>query len=308
MTGDKMNCILCGSPSQILDSTSRDSLCNAWMLKFNINVAKEIPSEIRLINKWLCPNCRLVFYDPRLAGSDVLYEQLQSFAFYYLEDKWEHRAALKFIKPAHAVLEIGCGNGVFLSLLSMTHKITGVGIELNSKALAEAKSRGLNVVKCDLSAFVSQHSCVFDVVCHFQVLEHVPNPRQFIGDCCALLRPGGLLILGVPNGDGFLKLMDNNLLNMPPHHISVFSRKTLQYVADLFSLDMVEIRNEPLSDLHLNWFCNAFIDRIPKVKYITWPCVAILRRWLPSMLSVTVKNRCLLGHSIFVVFRKQICR
>ena len=62
----------------------------------------------------------------------------------------------------------------------------------------------------------------YDAVTSFQVLEHVTEPASFLRACVKALRPGGRLLLGVPNNDSFLGLLEDNWLNMPPHHMSLW--------------------------------------------------------------------------------------
>ena len=55
----------------------------------------------------------------------------------------------------------------------------------------------------------------FDVICAFQVLEHISNPREFLEDIISLLRPSGKILLAVPNSAVMKKIdpQNDNLLN-----------------------------------------------------------------------------------------------
>jgi len=299
-----MNCILCSN--RVVDDTvvcSTDNLVRQWRDALNVDILNEL-HECDQIIKWKCGNCGLLFYDPLLAGSDKLYEKLQQHDFYYMENKWEHNAALTFVQSGQTVLEVGCGSGVFLKMIQAYSPIDAIGLELNPSAVTKANEQGLKVSAADVHDYAEQHAGAFDVVCHFQVLEHVPNPRQFMEVCSKLLKPGGRLICAVPNGDGFIKFGEEALLNMPPHHISVFSRKVFHYLEQIVGARIVAYKKEPLALYHLDWFCNAQIDRIPKIRYVTWPMIAPLRRWLPILMKVSRCYRLFRGHTVLVVFEK----
>lgn len=57
--------------------------------------------------------------------------------------------------------------------------INAVGIELNSKAVASAKTKGINIRQLDLHELAEEKESSFDAVCSFQVLEHISDPLMF---------------------------------------------------------------------------------------------------------------------------------
>ena len=71
----------------------------------------------------------------------------------------------------------------------------------------------------------------FDVVCAFQVLEHVADPLAFIAEAKARLNPGGLLFIGVPNRESYVGRLRDFPLDMPPHHVMRWSRRALAALA-----------------------------------------------------------------------------
>lgn len=63
-----------------------------------------------------------------------------------------------------------------------------------------------------------------------------------------------LLIIAVPSQDSFLQYAVNGILNMPPHHISRYSDKTLKFIAKEFNLTLLEIYHEPISPVHFDFY------------------------------------------------------
>ena len=65
---------------------------------------------------------------------------------------------------------------------------------------------------------------------------------------------GGRLIIGIPSEDSFLQYCVNGILNMPPHHISRFSDKTLNKIAEIFNLDLLDLYHEKIQKEHFDFY------------------------------------------------------
>lgn len=60
----------------------------------------------------------------------------------------------------------------------------------------------------------------YDFVCNFQVLEHVPDAYDFIKIMVDKLKPGGHLLITVPNSDSKYYTERFGALDYPPHHMT----------------------------------------------------------------------------------------
>jgi SAM-dependent methyltransferase len=98
------------------------------------------------------------------------------------------------------VLEIGCGRGAFGSRLARRHYYTGV--EPDPVAFAAARDRVLRVAPDArvVHGFADAlgPGATFDVVCAFEVLEHIDDDAGALREWFALVRPGGRLVLSTP--------------------------------------------------------------------------------------------------------------
>lgn len=89
------------------------------------------------------------------------------------------------------LLDVGCGTKPYRDLFSVSEY---VGMELDSEL---TRQRGVADVYYDGSCFPFEDASFDAVLCN-QVLEHVFNPDDFVGEIRRVLRPGGRLLLTVP--------------------------------------------------------------------------------------------------------------
>jgi 2-polyprenyl-3-methyl-5-hydroxy-6-metoxy-1,4-benzoquinol methylase len=103
------------------------------------------------------------------------------------------------------VLDIGCGGGLFLSLLKQAGaQVTG--IELSDSRAQYAKTRhGLDIHKQPIESefWQSGYTGHFDAVTLWDVIEHVNFPVQTLRSAVNVLKAGGLLLIDTPCRDGF---------------------------------------------------------------------------------------------------------
>jgi 2-polyprenyl-3-methyl-5-hydroxy-6-metoxy-1,4-benzoquinol methylase len=113
------------------------------------------------------------------------------------------RNRLGGLPPRHGsgrrLLDVGSGDGDFLRR-AKTAGYEVVGQEVNAAAVASAQGAGLDVRLGPLeeAGFPSQS---FDAVRLWHVLEHVAEPLRILRTARALVRPSGVLIVGVPDFD-----------------------------------------------------------------------------------------------------------
>lgn len=96
------------------------------------------------------------------------------------------------------LLDVGCGLGAYLCLLrSLGWRV--YGIESNRRAALYAQERlGLDVKGVHFEDAVFPEN-FFDVITMWHSLEHFPDPKRILLKANRLLKPGGLLLIGVPN-------------------------------------------------------------------------------------------------------------
>ncbi len=158
-----------------------------------------------------------------------------------------HEATYEFCKKYVAdatVLDYGCGSGYgTASLANECRSIVGVDVEKKAVEYAQRlyKNQALSYQQIDPGKtlpFADEH---FGVVLSLQVLEHVPDPKQYLLEIKRLLNKGGKLILCTPNRE--TRLMKNQK-PWNRFHVTEFSTAQLnELLASVFSsVNMYQIR------------------------------------------------------------------
>lgn len=100
------------------------------------------------------------------------------------------------LPPAPSILEVGCGTGGNLPMLQQFGPVTAV--EMDNYARQQASFQGAGTI---LSGHLPRNlppMPAHDLVCLFDVLEHIPDDRAALNSLHTVVKPGGLLVLTVP--------------------------------------------------------------------------------------------------------------
>lgn len=204
-----------------------------------------------------CVQCSLVFHTPEMYGDDSLYSRLSKHDWYYESEKWEFDVAVDLVSKYRpkSLLEIGCGSGEFLQKV-VSGVDVALGVDINPDAICRARAKGLLVTDQPIAKLEQS----FDMIVLFEVLEHLKAPGEMLTTMVDRLNPGGLLVLAVPNPNGYLKDQGIVLLDLPPHHNTKWSRETFAYLCKRFSLKEVAYETEPVRYIHYQAYMSAIIS------------------------------------------------
>lgn len=276
-------CPLCeGTDAQQLEAIRLADLEHEYRRQLQVEIRAEFAPGTTEIRLRRCPRCGLEFYDPSVAGSGAFYAALSANAQYYSTTRWEFTETLRRLPtPAESVevVDVGCGDGFFLSLVPGERKR---GLELNPAAVQRARAKGLQVQEALLDALPSGSA---DVLTLFQVLEHVPRPVEVLRDAARVLRPGGRLFIAVPNNDGYMGYTQHDPLNAPPHHPLRWRPDALRHVPRVAPFELEELLAEPLAPEHLfNYRRARFVRAVSRLlggaplRYRVTPLSVLVRK------------------------------
>jgi SAM-dependent methyltransferase len=120
------------------------------------------------------------------------------------ENYWFRRHEVVYRRLAdrcvgHDVLEAGCGEGYGADLIAdVARRVIGLDYDESAVAHVRARYPRVEMMHGNLAALPLGDSAV-DVVVNFQVIEHLWDQGQFVGECLRALRPGGVLLISTPN-------------------------------------------------------------------------------------------------------------
>jgi len=138
------------------------------------------------------------------------------------------------LRDVHRVLDIGAGYGYLLHELRTRADIQGVGVEPSHSGARHAREKlGVDVYCCMLADAPLEPE-TFNAVVSFEVIEHVPDPVQFVREAAAFLRPGGHLVLLTDNFESeVVNAFGPAFPKWIPHvHINHFGPRTLRAVVE----------------------------------------------------------------------------
>jgi len=178
------SCPACGSSRQAPELRAEDTY------------SREVFEVVR------CQACRLAYVNPRPAPEHL--ERYYPHDYYgarhpifkdYLADL--RVRALGPGPPGARLLDIGCGRGDFiLACRRKGWRVNGVE-QANSLVMRLRETLGIEVVTPE--AIPTLPNGAFDFVTLWHVLEHLPEPRESLREVARLLKPGGRLLVEVPN-------------------------------------------------------------------------------------------------------------
>ncbi|MBK8685175.1 MAG: class I SAM-dependent methyltransferase [Bacteroidetes bacterium] len=251
---------------KLLYNISKQELIENYKVESNIDITKFL-EDCEFISLYECESTGYRFFYPFvIAGDGEFYEQLEQISWYYADWKWDYHIAKNYILTSARVLDIGCGEGKFLSYLKSTKGCFVEGLELNEKAQKIAIGNNISVFNLTIQEFSEFNNEKYDVVTLFQVLEHIPNVDDFLKAALKVVRPNGILVIAVPNNDPYyLKYEKDHFLNLPPHHMGWWNQRSLEAIAKIYNLEIIHIVKQPLE--HYSSYTKNFLNirlRLPK--------------------------------------------
>jgi len=158
------------------------------------------------------------------------------------EIREKQRVFVPIFAGASDVLDIGCGRGEFLALLK-EHRIGGRGLDTNAAMVADARSRGLDVVHADAMAHLqSLPDGSLGGVIASQVIEHMEPPYllALLPIVFRKMRPNAPIVLETINPACWLAFFSSYLRDFT--HVWPVHPETLQYLLQANGFARVEIR------------------------------------------------------------------
>ena len=196
------NCAICGTP----DNSVEIYPPNFILEDFNPEIfsARRLPDVIhyRLVR---CKECGLVRSDP-IINPEILAELYTKSAQTYDDEvnnlektygKYLDKAVKRLSETSTKghLLEIGCGSGFFLEkALEYGFKQVS-GVEPSMQAVEKSAPEIKPHIFCDILRPGLLPAEQYDLICLFQVFDHIEEPDMFLRECMKALKPGGGILI-----------------------------------------------------------------------------------------------------------------
>jgi methionine biosynthesis protein MetW len=215
------------------------------------------------------------------------------------DDPFEVAGMLRGMMPSNVrVLDVGCGTGSVTLIANRDHGNTVLAIEPDPERAAVARARGLAVHNGLLDeAFLAEHGA-FDVVMASDVVEHTAAPAELLQMMVRALRPGGLLLISVPNVAHWTVRL--NLLFgrfdyapvgiMDVTHLRWFTTRTIADLVNRAGFEILELRHT--AGIWLAPYNCGLLRRIPR----RYRIIRLLTRALPRLFGAQHVVKARLGN------------
>lgn len=208
-----------------------------------------------------------------------------------------YRLATPDYLPNATLLDVGCGNGRYLSTMrTLGWKVQGVELSENGVKVCQASRLPVHHGDLASAAFPDDR---FELITVRHVIEHVPDPRAFMAELARILKPGGRLVIETPNSDALGRqwLGANWFANEVPRHLILFNTKNIDKLANSFGLSRISLRLETTPKIFLN-----SVDYV--IKNTSKPSKKIGWRRLLARIYVFLAQRMRQGDVIHTVYTK----
>jgi 2-polyprenyl-3-methyl-5-hydroxy-6-metoxy-1,4-benzoquinol methylase len=210
-----------------------------------------------------CAACELVFSRPLLFPGGAWYEKY-NYVCGYSETVGVHNERFAYfldsLPAPHRgrLLDVGCASGHFMKLAA-DRGYQAEGLEVDSRFVALARAAGHPEVSVGLldEAFARSHAAAFEAVSIMEVLEHVDDPIGFLRLAGETLKPGGFLLVSVPDNRRPTPF-GRDLWDYPPHHLTRWTPKALRLALERAGFELADMRGMPL---HAWEFSRIWADR-----------------------------------------------
>lgn len=149
----------------------------------------------------------------------------------------------RFNVPQGVLIEVGPGFGTFSAVATESEAFQRVLAVEPTPELADAcRQRGVHVLEKRIEDLAADELPQADVVVAFEVIEHLFDPGAFLAGIRPCLRPGGLLVLSCPNGQGFdIAMLGAHSLAVDAEHVNLFSPESLAGLLERQNFAVAEI-------------------------------------------------------------------
>lgn len=246
------------------------------------SVASGIPGTQQIVK---CLNCGMIFENPRFDAQTII-------KGYMASEEGKHdsqypiriysflRALKKHSKylpgPGAKVLDIGTAGGAFLDAAKQ-YGYDAYGLDPSADMVARGKARGLQIEQGTLES----HSFTpgsFDMICLWDVIEHLPDPKSALTEIRKLLKPEGVLLINFPDiGTWQAKLAGRRFWWILSVHLHYFTQKSIRDLCSYTGFEAIRFQRY--------WQTLEFGYLEHRAAHFKIPLTAFIARFTPGFIQ-----------------------
>lgn len=263
LTPVQSECPICKSTnSELLHTITSDYAAQYYALKEleperNAKMKAEIErlwegNECRILR---CRECGFCYADPFVPGDSPFYSLFYD-APSFPKWKWEYEETFRFLQEKYGkgaghkptVLEIGAGTGMFVKKVSqeLTDPSDIVALEYSDAGKKAIEQLGIRCYQDSLLTIGSEFSEYFDVICMYQVLEHMNDLDDVFAKLYEVAAAGAHLFIAVPNSNMLTFYEEQNAwLDNAPVHTGRWNRENFEMIGSRHGWELEYHSPEP---------------------------------------------------------------
>jgi SAM-dependent methyltransferase len=226
---EDLNCRLCHSSELQLFLLLANSPNNISYLLEKENVSKDKPLDLKV---YLCSQCGFVQLSSLLMPN-YYDDYLMTVSHSQQMRDYQHSQASTFIKKFNLygkkVIEVGCGDGNYLSTL-IDLGVNAFGVEPSSKFRNIALAKRLNIFEGYVDSQLPIPESPYDAFVTRQVLEHIDNVHEFLQGIRLSLSTDAVGLIEVPSIEQSIE--KGRFYDFFSDHVNYFSVRTLSYALE----------------------------------------------------------------------------
>ena len=194
-----------------------------------------------------CNNCSFIFTNPQFTEEEysLIYQNVEGRKALEKVSNIRYQKLRNYItkrKSGGTILDIGSGDGTFLSNLPQSFQFTGIepGAHFQNNTLENGiiHSGNFSQISDDFKETWTNH---FDIITAWDLIEHVPNINEFFSTVCLFLKKDGIFIATLPNVESNIaKLCGSKWNLLLLEHLWYFSPLTLNRIAQKHGLKVIQ--------------------------------------------------------------------
>lgn len=223
----------------------------------------------------------------------------------------------RFLKtdPSRHIFEVGCAPGRWLVWFNKTFGYTAFGCDISRRAAETTRSNfkmnGVpgEIYTADITSGTDLPPHLYDVVVSFGVIEHFADPAAIVQRHVELLKPGGTLILNVPNLAGRINHWLLRAARMQSlidvHNLTMMNKATFQSFAEQLDLEVCYLDYVGGFDPGLMVYNHSYTStwKRPLVFFALAMVERITRRWPRVAMGL---NHASFSNMLVGVYRKKL--